>query len=89
MAISLSLDTDYGVPASYHRITGMQFYYNDWCVDVTVMGYVNQTARQHGRQPVTVHSIRVPLDEVGDEPCRAAIYAAIKAMPRFAGAVDC
>lgn len=89
MAISLSLDTDYGVPASYHRITGAQVYYNDWCVDVTVMGYVSQTARKDGMQPVTVHSIRVPLDDVGAEPTRTAIYATIKAMPRFAGAVDC
>jgi hypothetical protein len=89
MALSFSLETDVGVPANYHRITGLQSYYNDRCADVTVAGYTDKAARQAGKRPLTARTIRVSFEDVGDEPGRLAVYGALKTLPEFAGSVDC
>lgn len=89
MALSISLETDVGVSANYHRIMGLQSYYNDRCADVTVLGYADKAARQAGKQPLMARIIRVSFEDVGDEPGRIAVYGTLKALPEFAGSVDC
>lgn len=89
MALSIALETDVGVSANYHRITGLQSYYSDKCADVTVLGYTDKAARQAGKHPLIARIIRVSFEDVGDEPDRTAAYGTLKALPEFAGSVDC
>lgn len=87
MALALEQDTDFGAAATYHRIVTANVYYADGCADIVVHGYVSEEARRVGKRPVTAQTVRVglPAEEMG----RDQMYAAIKSLPEFAGAVDC
>lgn len=88
MALSKEIDTPFGVKASYVRLSSMQVYFAERCVDVVLSGYLDEAARRGGAQPLTAHHHRLSLDDVGDDPARASIYPALKALPDWDGATD-
>ncbi|MFC5356489.1 hypothetical protein [Azospirillum himalayense] len=88
MALSIEHDTDIGAPAVYHRIITANVYYADGCVDAVVHGYVSEDARRAGKAAITATTVRIPLSAEGSVD-RATLYAAVKADPAFADAIDC
>lgn len=102
MALGVQLETPHGVIATYLKISGMQVYFQDQLVDVTLDGYVSKDARDQGKQPlINVGQIRLTFEAIGaeGEPTRSGCYQAIKQiaskaakdsqLARLAGAVDC
>ncbi|NUB13813.1 hypothetical protein GAY28_14560 [Azospirillum brasilense] len=90
MALSIAMQTDYGVSAVYHRIQSAQAYYAERCVDVMIFGYVGEEARHDGSTPLLTNQERLTFESLGtDEPTREAIYSALKLLLKFAGAEDC
>lgn len=84
MALNKAIDTDYGVAATYWRITGAQVYYDDGLIDVVLAGYASDAARHANKTPLaTLSGVRLSWSDMalaeGAEPSREAVYAAIKA----------
>lgn len=99
MAIHLDLETPQGTTASYHRIVESQVNYIDGRVTAQLMSYATREARQAGKEGwmLTARVIVMLQDLAGDdaapnapadEVTRAAIYAAVMALPAWAGATD-
>lgn len=105
MAIECSIETPHGATATYWKVAGMQVYYADQLVDLTLFGFVSQAARAAEKQPLaTMAGVRLSFSDLGangGEPTREACYRAIKAkavaakdsdqepLKVFAAAVDC
>ncbi|WP_353861288.1 hypothetical protein [Azospirillum formosense] len=92
MALHKEINTEFGVPAAYHRVASVQIYYLDRCCDVYLSGYLSAEARGEAKSPMLSSQTRLSFDALGlrgdGEPTRAAIYDALKSMPEFAGAID-
>ena len=90
MAITKGIDTPFGVGLKYHRIVSMSVLHAHRVVDVSLGSYVDQDARDAGKAPMSVMpAVRLSFEDVGDEPTRATVYAALKERPEFVGALDC
>lgn len=89
MALTVDLaETSIGaaIPGAYLRIVKMEAD-KEW-IRVHVEAHVSAQARREGRQPVlaTTHGLETP-NVTGD--LFPAVYAALKALPAYAGATDC
>lgn len=104
MALQATVQTEYGIPATYHRIIGVQVYYPERLLDLVLASYVSPEARNTNAKPIaTITGIRIGFADMGlegdSEPTREAAYAAIKAkadaaaegtaLRQLAGAADC
>ena len=88
MALIKSIDTDYGIPASYWNIGAVQEDFKGKGTEVTFYGYASQAARESGKQPLSAGKVQIAGDEYVAGADRAALYAIIKQRPEFDGAVD-
>lgn len=82
MALELPKDTPFGISALYHRISDIRLR-EDKKVDIALLGYLSQEARQSGLEPL----MRIFIEGL-DCGSIAALYTAIKARPEFSGAED-
>jgi hypothetical protein len=55
---------------------------------VSVEAYANEQARRDGKMPILIHTHVVTATEVAG-PLFPALYAHLKTLPEYAGAVDC
>lgn len=78
-------DTGASFAGAYHRIHRMEQNYMGGGGQVTVGVYVDAAARQDGKNAVRELAFAVAITEPVD---RAALYAALKALPEYAGAMD-
>ena len=82
--------TPFGVDATYWRIQHGTIDYAALRLDIYVAGYLSQEARDAGKVALATRQLTfegeyfIPVAE----PTRAALYAAITAMPEWAGATE-
>ena len=91
MALMKEAATSYGdsIKATYNRVKGIKVDYDARKVYPTILGYADEAARRAGADHLGVGAVELSLADIGPEPDRPAIYAAIKALPGWAGATDC
>lgn len=88
MALIKSIDTDYGIPATYWNIGAVQEDFKGKGTEVTFYGYANEQARLDGKQPLSAGKVQIGGDEYVAGADRQALYAIIKLKPEFDGAED-
>jgi len=88
MALIKSVDTDFGIPASYWNIGAVQEDFKGQGTEVTFYGYASKEARDAGKQPLSAGKVQIAGDEYVAGADRAALYAIIKQKPEFEGAED-
>ena len=88
MALQKSIDTDFGLPATYWNIGAVQEDFKGKSTEVTFYGYASQEARQAEKQPLSAGKVQIAGDEYVAGADRAALYAIIKQRPEFEGAED-
>ena len=88
MALIKSVDTDFGIPATYWNIGAVQEDFKGKGIEVTFYGYASQEARQADKQPLSAGKVQITGDEYVAGADRAALYVIIKQKPEFEGAED-
>jgi hypothetical protein len=88
MGLLISIDTDYGLPATYWNIGAVQEDFKGKGTEVTFYGYASQEARLAGKQPLSAGKAQITGDEYVAGADRATLYGIIKQRPEFAGAQD-
>jgi len=103
MGLEKSIATDYGMAASYWRITGLSADFTSYWAQVTVSGYLNRDVRDSSitvesqmdgspimkpAQPLRTVSISLPLTPDTVEVTRDMLYEYLKVLPIFDGALD-
>ena len=88
MALIKSIDTDYGIPATYWNLGAVQEDFKGKGTEVTFYGYASQEAREAGKQPLSAGKVQIAGDDYVAGADRAALYSIIKQKPEFSGATD-
>ncbi len=88
MALLKSIDTDYGIPATYWNIGAVQEDFKGKGTEVTFYGYASKEARDAGKQPLSAGKLQLSGNEYVAGANREQLYAIIKQKPEFEGAVD-
>lgn len=88
MALIKSIDTDYGIPASYWNIGAVQEDFKGQGTEVTFYGYASQEAREAGKQPLSAGKVQLSGNEYVAGADRLVLYSIIKQRPEFEGAKD-
>ena len=88
MALQLSVQTQFGVPApdAYARITN--FFGTKDQVQVQVGIYYNEEARQGNMATVLEHAHYIAIEDLKGD-LMPAIYGVLKTFSDYAGATDC
>jgi hypothetical protein len=89
MALSKSLPTPYGCNASYWKIANVAEDFIAQAAKITLAGYLTKEARQSGAQPLAGSAVELTKEVYVADLDRAAMYAAIKALPAWTDAEDC
>lgn len=98
MALNQIIQHETGAYSSYWRITNVSLDYKNAIAEITILGYVNEEARQNDRSPLdqrknTVSNIdfltyfSVPELDTNTNPVKQA-YLYTKITPEFVGSVD-
>jgi hypothetical protein len=88
MGLLISIDTDYGLPATYWNIGAVQEDFKGKGTEVTFYGYASQEARLAGKQPLSAGKAQITGAEYVAGADRATLYGILKQRPEFAGAQD-
>ena len=88
MALLKSIDTDYGIPATYWNIGAVQEDFKGKGTEVTFYGYASKEARDAGKQPLSAGKLQLSGNEYVAGANREQLYAIIKQKPEFDGATD-
>ena len=89
MALLNTVDTDFGVTASYWNIGAVQEDFKGKGTQVTVYGYATETARTEGKQPLSAAQVTFAGEEYIAGADRATLYGLLKQKPEFSAASDC
>jgi hypothetical protein len=89
MALMKSIDTEYGVPATYWMIGNVQEDFRGKSQEITMFGFVDEAQRRANKQPLAVGRSVLAGDKYTAGASRAQIYALLKAAESWAGAQDC
>ena len=63
MALIKSVDTDFGIPATYWNIGAVQEDFKGQGTEVTFYGYASKEARDAGKQPLSAGKVQIAGDE--------------------------
>jgi hypothetical protein len=85
MALSISVQTQFGFPATYWRI-GDYYETFESFGKATMQGFLN--ADNSDSTPLAIYVLEIRGEEYTPEMDRAAIYAIAKLRPEFEGAED-
>ena len=88
MALLKSIDTEYGIPATYWNIGAVQEDFKGKGTEITFYGYASKEAREQDKQPLSAGKTTINGDEYVAGADRAQLYAIIKQKPEFVGATD-
>jgi 3-isopropylmalate dehydratase small subunit len=86
MALIKSIDTDFGIPATYWNIGAVQEDFKGKGTEVTFYGYASKEAYTQGKQPLSAGKVQVTGEEYIAGADRATLYAIIAKKPEFEGA---
>ncbi len=87
MALIKSIDTDFGIPATYWNIGAVQEDFKGRGTEVTFYGYASKEAKEAGKQPLSAGKVQIAGEEYVPGADRATLYATIARRPEFEGAV--
>jgi len=93
MALQISINTEYGIPATYWKITTCSInWLNKYC-HVTLLGWSDKAAREAGRQYLALREFdwngdKFPFIESEPQNEREISYAKIKEADEFKTASD-
>ena len=82
MALFKEISTNYGIPASYWKITSLVFNLNKDCT-IQLSGYANQDARDNSDSSLRVFEYTIPAVDVVDPFTLESAYDYIKTQPDF------
>lgn len=88
MALFKSIDTEYGIPATYWNIGGIQEDFKGRGAEVTFYGYASKDARDAGKQPLAAGKMQIGGGEYFADMTRPAVYQLMKQKPEFEGSED-
>jgi hypothetical protein len=86
MALIISIDTDFGIPATYWNIGAVQEDFKGRGTEVTFYGYATKEARLSGKQPLSAGRVQVVGDQYIADATRAELYAVLAQRPEFLNA---
>ena len=89
MALIKPIDTEYGIPATYWNIGGIQEDFKGRGAEVTFYGYASKDARDTEKQPLAAGKMQIGGDEYTPDMTRPAVYQLMKQRPEFQGSEDC
>lgn len=82
MALLKEISTEYGIPATYWKITQLEFQLNKDC-HVTISGYSNKDARLDNKQPLKVFEYTVVEGTLTNPINIADVYGYVKTQAEF------
>lgn len=89
MALGKSINTDFGVDATYWNIGACAEDFKNGGVEVTLYGYANEQSRLDGKQPMSIAKVQFTGDRYTPDCSRAELYEKIKQHDvTFADALD-
>jgi len=91
MALSKSIDTSYGVQASYHKITETKIDWHNRAANLTVQSFIDEAARNTGKLAITTHSYYWAGDDFIFSPAGNVVadaYTKLKLMESWADSID-
>lgn len=88
MAIIKSIQTDFGIPATYWNIGAVQEDFKGRGTEVTFYGYADKQSRLDGKQPLSAGKIQITGNDYQAGADRAALYQVLKQKPEFEGSQD-
>jgi hypothetical protein len=88
MALIKSIDTDFGIPATYWNIGAVQEDFKGKGTEVTFYGYASKEARLEGKQPLSAGKVQIAGEEYVAGADRASLYVIIARKPEFEGAIN-
>lgn len=88
MALIISIDTDFGIPATYWNIGAVQEDFKGKGTEVTFYGYASKEARLAGKQPLSAGKVQIGGEDYVAGADRARLYATLMNKPEFAGAAS-
>jgi hypothetical protein len=88
MALIKSINTDFGIPATYWNIGAVQEDFKGRGTEVTFYGYASEQARQEGKQPLSAGKVQIAGEDYIAGADRAVLYGIIKQRPEFDGSID-
>ena len=88
MALLKTVNTDFGIPATYWNIGAIQEDFKGQGTEITFYGYASKETRLANKYPLSATKIQIAGDEYVAGADRAALYAIIKQKPEFEGAED-
>jgi len=89
MALSHTVETEFGVTASYWNIGAVQEDFKGKGTQVTLYGYANKDAFTTGKQPLSAAQVTLAGEDYVAGADRNTLYSIIKQRSEFAGATDC
>ena len=88
MAILKSIDTEFGIPATYWNIGAVHEDFKGQGTEVTIYGYASKEAKEAGKQPLSAGKIQLTGEEYVVGADRATLYSVIARKPEFEGATQ-
>jgi hypothetical protein len=82
MALLKEISTNYGIPASYWKITSLVFNQNKDC-SIILSGYANKDVRENTAEALKVFEYTIPAADVVDPFTLQSAYDYIKVQPEF------
>ena len=91
MALQKSFTTSYGIPATYWKVGPIKINFHTKICSVSVIGFVNKQARDESMDSLkskeySFKDTNFTFDAT--QPLVAQIYAKVKALEEWSGAVD-
>lgn len=83
MAFRISIDTDFGVAATYWKIARVQDHFHG-TLEVVMQGYASHASRLAAKQPLATETVWLR----GVEKPRADLYLLLRQLPQYQGAED-
>lgn len=88
MALIKSIDTEFGIPATYWNIGAVQEDFKGCGTEITFYGYASMEARFAGKQPLSAGKFQLTGSEYVAGADRQALYQIIKQRAEFVDALD-
>ena len=88
MALLKSVNTNYGIDATYWNIASMVENFKSKANSIILHGYLDLDARTNDMQPVITKSLLLTGDEYIQDATRKAVYEKLKTT-KFVDAKDC
>ena len=89
MALAKTIETGFGVDATYWNIFSLREDFKNGTNEVILYGYASKETREAKKDPIANKIILIEEDEYIKDAQRADVYKALKLREEFAEAEDC